>query len=74
MACLGFEPGAANLVGADESTKLWWHPPLSCPLSHLSQHCYYQKLLQRIIFNLLFKDILRPECALFGKSIIQGTF
>ena len=26
MVCLGFEPGAAGLVGIDESTELWRRP------------------------------------------------
>ena len=26
MVCLGFEPGAARMVGADETTELW-RPP-----------------------------------------------
>ena len=26
MECWGLEPGGGKMVGADESTELWWHP------------------------------------------------
>ena len=33
MVCLGFEPGAAMMVGADKTTELW-RPPQSILISY----------------------------------------